>query len=389
MTNQNKDRLSVLFVCIDHTLGGSTLSLFELIESIKPFINPIVLFPKYGFGYDLFIGHDIESVVFPFVRLHRFKKNRLTDVICHPWRWHYIAKWRADNKCVHYLKKILNDRKVDIVHSNTSPNDIGVLLARSFHARHVWHVREYVDAHFHFDIYGGLPRLKRLINQADARIAISTAIKDHWEMREKGTWVIHDAVRMKADACYYPNKDNYVLFVSYNLTEEKGTRLAIMAYAKSGVAKSDIRLKLMGNCKMEYKAVLLQTAYECGVKDDIDFIPCQADVKPWFAHATVYLMASQYEGFGRVTAEAMFFGCPIIAHASGGTLDIVEDGKTGYLFTSIDECASLLRKVCESDNESMILRAQEFAFKCFSQEEYGPRIMRVYNTVMDYHDEST
>ena len=64
-------------------------------------------------------------------------------------------------------------------------------------------------------------------------------------------------------------------------------------------------------------------------------------------------MTSEFEALGRVTAEAMFYGCPVIAHATGGTLDLVKDGETGYLYNTIDECAELIRKVCPENQEKV------------------------------------
>ena len=374
--------ITVLYVCIDSTLGGSTASLLNLIDTVQDEVYPIVLFPEKGVGQACFVENNIECYVYPFIKLYKFKKNRLIDVWRHPWRWHSIKKWRNEKGCIRFVKDVLKGRQVDIVHSNTSPNDIGVSLAKALRAKHVWHVREFVDTHFHFEIYRGIPHLRDLINHADARIAISSAIKKHWEMPEENTWVINDAVRKMAEACYNPCKDPYVLFSSYNLTEEKGTRMAIEAFAKSGVAEKGFRLVLMGNCKDEYKASLRSTMCEFGVESDIEFVPCQTDVKPWFAHATAYLMASECEGLGRVTAEAMFYGCPVVARATGGTLDLVKNGETGFLFNIVEECAELLREVCARDNESMILRAQEFAKNNLSLEVYGPRIMEVYKSVI-------
>ena len=126
----------------------------------------------------------------------------------------------------------------------------------------------------------------------------------------------------------------------------------------------------------------MDTVREHHVEEAVEFVPCQSGVKPWYAHATCFIMASDYEGLGRVTAEAMFFGCPVVAHATGGSLDLVKDGETGYLFNTIEDCADLLRKVCLSDNEQMILRAQEFVKDNLSQEVYGPKILEVYNTVL-------
>lgn len=377
------DKIRVLYICIDPSLGGSTASLFNMIDGIRDNVEPIVLFPEIGVGYEHFINHGIESYVYPYIKLHEFQSNRITDVWNKPWRLHNIKKLYYDYDCLRFMKKILIGRKVDIVHSNTSPNDIGVLLARKLNARHIWQVREFLDLDFHWDIYGGIPRLRSMINHADARIAISNAIKEHWQMPDMNTWVINNAIRKKSDACYLPVKENYLLFCSYNLTEAKGARRAILAFALSKMAKDGYRLKMVGNCNEEYHASLIETAQQYGVLSNIDFIPRQTDVKPYFIYATGYIMASDFEGLGRVTAEAMFYGCPVIANATGGTLDLVKDGETGYLFHTVEECAQLIRKVCTEQQEPLILRAQDFAVNNLSQEVYGPKIMEVYKKVIE------
>lgn len=378
---QNKP--TILYLNIDENLGGSTQSLLDLIRSIKEQVNPIVLVPQQGLAYDTFIKEEIECYAYPFIKLYALQENRIIDVLRYPWRWHSIKKLRFDYGCLKFVKKILNGRKIDIVHSNTSPNDVGVLLAKSLKAKHVWHVREYCDLDFHFEIYKGIPRLKDLINKADARIAISTAIAKHWQLKKDSTWVINNAICGKNDVIYIPQKEKYLLFTSYNLTEAKGTRIAINAFAKSGVYHDGYVLKLMGNCMEEYRKSLQMTIDKNKINGFVEFVPCQIDVKPFFMHATAYVMASECEGLGRVTAEAMFYGCPVIARATGGTLDLVKDGYTGYLFKDIDECADLMKNVCSQNNEQLILQAQEFVINNLSREVYGPKIMEVYESILN------
>lgn len=373
--------LNVLYIATDPTLGGSTRSLFHLIEGIKDYVHPIVLFNSKYVAYDFFVQHGIECHIYPFIRLYALRENSLLDVYNRPWRWHVIKKPYRDYGCMRFVKKILKGRKIDIVHSNTSPIDIGVRLAKILNAKHVWHVREFCDLHFNMDIYQGLPRLRQMVNHADARIAISSAIKEHWQMTETNTWVIHNAIRSKSDTCFYPDKDKYLLFMSYWLTEMKGTRNAIIAFAKSEVAQKGYKLKLIGNITDDYKQSLIETINQHGIADNVEFIACQNDVKPFFAHATAFIMASQNEGLGRVTAEAMFFGCPVIAHATGGTLDIVKDRETGYLYNTLDELADKIKLICTTPQTEMILRAQSFAVDNLSQEVYGPQIIEVYNKV--------
>lgn len=376
-----ENKITVVYICIDSTLGGSTISLYDLIESVREGINPIVLFPRKGVAYDFFVEHGIECYVYPFIMLHRFQRNRLAEVWCHPWRWSPIKKWRSDRGCALYLSKLLNRRHVTIIHTNTSPNDVGVYLSKFFKAKHVWHVRECLDDHDGSEVYGGKSRLIRKINGADARIAISSYVRDRWMMKDQDTYLIHDAICAKEDAVYLSSKEKYVLFLSYNLTEEKGSRIAIEAFGKSKLFEDGYKLVLMGNCEDEYKSSLMASARDFKCESDIVFLPCKSQVKPVIEKASALIMASKYEGLGRVTAEAMFYGCPVIAHASGGTLDLVRDGKTGFLFHNTDECAELLRNVCLKDQEKIILQAQEYVVNNLSLDTYGPRIMDVYRTL--------
>lgn len=374
-------KLIVLYICPDETLGGSTRSLLNMIQATKDMVSPIVLFSSEGVASAEFRRNGIEIIVHPYIKL--FEKKSWKAVLTHPWRALLIRIIRHELACVQFVKKYLNGRKIDIVHSNYSPVYVGYFLSKVLHAKHVWHVREFIDLDFHYQVYGGVNLLRRRVNNADARVAITTAIRDHWHMPSENTWVIPNAIRSQKDVIYEPNKDKYLLFSAYSMTEAKGTRKAIIAFAKSSVHKEGFVLKLMGNCLDEYKHSLLQTIRELGVEECVEFVPCQSDIKPYFVHATAYLMTSDFEALGRVTGEAMFYGCPIIAHATGGTLDLVQHGVTGYLYNEINECAELIKKVCASNHEEMIMRAQEFAVKNLSQEVYGPRIMEVYNQVLN------
>ena len=85
---------------------------------------------------------------------------------------------------------------------------------------------------------------------------------------------------------------------------------------------------------------------------------------------------------GRVTIEAMFYGCPVIARNSGGSADILESRRTGFLFDSIGECAGYMRRVAEALPEEMILAAQREAVSHYSEENYGEKILQVYHKVL-------
>ena len=378
--------MTVLYICPDSTLGGSTQSLLSMIESTRGSVEPVVLFMHDGIACKVFREQGIECIVFPYIKLHLFpQKYSWKQRLHHPSHFRIVTLYREEKACVKHVKEYLGDRHIDIVHSNYSSILIGWKLAKALRARHVWHIREFLEPGIHVPQrpFGGYRLLKALINRADARIVISHQVLDHWGLRRKDTWIIPPAVAKASDACYLPEKEPYVLFCSYIVTEAKGALAAIEAFGKSGLGKEGIRLKYVGKSHDDVPARIMDIARMYGCEDSVDFIPCQEDVKPFFAHAKAFIMASTNEGLGRVTAEAMFYGCPVIARDSGGTEDLISDGVTGRFFLTTDECAAILQEVCHALPEDMVRYAQEYVVGNMSTEAYGPRIMEVYRTVLN------
>lgn len=371
----------VLYICSDFTLGGSTRSLFQLITSVKKHVYPIVLFPYHGEAMDYFVEHGIECYAYKFLVLYQLSKNSFFNCIFAPWRWHVIKYIRYDLSCILYLFNKLRKKNISIVHSNTSPINIGYYLSKLLNCKHVWHIREFLDLDFHVDVYGGFSKLQKKINSADARIAISNAIAKHWNLQNKNTYILHNAITSKNDCIYNPLKEKYCLFVAYNLSESKGTSFAIRAFAKSGLSTLGYHLKLIGNVDSNYKLQLQKQAFELNCLEAIEFVPLQNSIKPFFENAAVYIMSSLYEGLGRVTAEAMFYGCPVVARATGGTLDLIFHDETGYLFNTIDECALLLKNACLRNQKRVILQAQKFVSQQLSTEYYSEKILEIYDDI--------
>ena len=103
--------------------------------------------------------------------------------------------------------------------------------------------------------------------------------------------------------------------------------------------------------------------------------------------ADVVLMCSRREAFGRVTVEGMKLGKPVIGTKSGGTTEIIEDGRTGLLYEP-GQAEELAKRISflhryPSERDSLGLAARASADERFSRQEYGKNIANVIRATVD------
>jgi starch synthase len=63
----------------------------------------------------------------------------------------------------------------------------------------------------------------------------------------------------------------------------------------------------------------------------IEEMVTRAEAIELYSHARVFCCPSVYEPFGIINLEAMACRCPVVASATGGILEVVVDGETGFL----------------------------------------------------------
>lgn len=77
----------------------------------------------------------------------------------------------------------------------------------------------------------------------------------------------------------------------------------------------------------------------------------------------------QQEDFGIVQVEAMAAGCPVIAYAKGGALDVVTEGKTGVFFDA-QTPQSLAKAVQKLQNTRFAPKVLQTHANSFSEEQF-------------------
>lgn len=376
--------MNVVYVTDIPDWGGSTLSLKDMLPSIREYLNPIVLVYAKDEVYNYMISQGIEVYVVPYgFNYTSLKKKSCLSFLHYVYR--YLKHWLLLKKGLHVALSLLKNKDISYVHSNTSAIDFGYYLARKMHAKHVWHVREMLPLFNNSRIIGGVDHLKKQMGCSSKLIFISSACRDFWNINcdEHKKIVIGDAVRSSADTVYVKAKKKYILFCSQCLTAYKGADVAIRTFGNSFLPQKGFRLKMIGACSPNYRVELTQLSQELDVEGSIDYLGRMesSEISSFMMEATALIQPSKMEGLGRVAIEAMFYGCPVIARNCGGTLDFVEDGKTGFLWNTEEECVGLLEKVAIEDNEDLILKAQKNVVEKYSIEGYVPQIMDVYKSL--------
>ena len=100
----------------------------------------------------------------------------------------------------------------------------------------------------------------------------------------------------------------------------------------------------------------------------------------------LYLLATQYDIFGMVYLEAMYFGTPILTTECGGSSLLIEDGKTGYIqkLGDLNAWSETAEEILENSKKNQHIRecAKQFLQEKYLWSQLAPKFWEVYDEVI-------
>jgi glycosyltransferase involved in cell wall biosynthesis len=176
------------------------------------------------------------------------------------------------------------------------------------------------------------------------------------------------------------SRDDRVVVYVGRLEKEKGVEFGVRAFVEIADEFPEVRLVVAGEGRE--RESLDNIAYSSGYTDRIDLIGHTDEIPALMAIADVVLLPSLTEGLSQVILEAMVASRAVVATRVGGSAEVVEDGKTGFIVPArnASDLADALRRIL--GNVSLSQRMGQAGRRRveteYSQEKYLDRLSAMY-----------
>ncbi|MEO8527474.1 MAG: glycosyltransferase [Pseudolysinimonas sp.] len=338
-------------------LGGSELSLLHLVhawgerdpEFVATFISPT---NRGAFTTEVRRrGHSIFAVPFEGWALFADPGGRPEAAL----------RVRRDFASTRRIIAKMREHRPDLVVTNTVVSPWGAYAAAALGIPHVWFVREFADATQGFRFPAGRDTVLRdvgllsalvVANSETLRSSLTEFIPaDKLVYNYPGIDLGHIRALSREPLPMVPfSLPDAMLSVVVvgRITRTKGQWRVVEAIGRLRARGLRIAVCFVGAAvEADAEVLLARRAAQLGVADSITFVGEQVNPFPFVRAADVGITPSDREAFGRVTLEYLALGKPVLATASGGSLEVVVDGETGFLVDpeDIDELAERLERL--------------------------------------------
>lgn len=326
--------MKVLFVTHDaRDQYGATRSLLNLLEGLgKLDVSGIVVAPE--------DGQLRQSLRFQHFAFH-----------VSPYSWWMSRNQSFWGKCERAARnlrgglsvaRIAMRHRVQAIYTNSLVTPVGFLASRVTRLPHVWHLREFGDLDHGLTADCGTKLQAALVCRSQAIICVSQAVKQHTCGRDCGrAQVIYNGVKHRRDFDTLRQRRTgrsrghgvFRFLIVGRLCEGKNQLEGIEALSRLRALGCNATLQLVGHGDREYVSRCQGAVEAYRLGDSVEFCGYRADAVDVMTGGDALIMCSRNEGMGRVTVEAMGVGLPVIGYAAGGTLELVEAGVNGLLYS--------------------------------------------------------
>jgi len=322
-------------------------------------------------------------------------KQKINNLYLHPTnsfsQWFYVwdAYWLG--------KKIILDYGLvnQTVISTQDPFQtgfVGVYLSKKFNLPLQLQIHtDFLSNHFSKSFFNLIRRIIAyfVIPSAQGIRVVSQVIKDSLEKQYNDLRVTIEILPVFVDIEKIINTKpsidikikfpqfKFVILMASRLTREKRIDVALEAFKKVLSRLSYVGLVIAGDGSERIS--LENLTNKLGLSNNVVFVGWQGDLVSFYKTANLFLLTSEYEGYGMSLIEAGACGCPIITTRVGIALtSFFVDGKNASVCPVNDiECLSqsILELIMDNVKRELFKREMQDSIKSIiiTREEYTAR----------------
>lgn len=302
-----------------------------------------------------------------------------------------VRRYYAGPRSERAVEGIIRSYGIDLIVISSGAIVTGARASHNTGTPLVWHIREFMKEDHGLDYYPWA-HAHEYMKEASCLVCVSRAIESKMQhiCPDVRTEVVYNGIDQDI---FHPNGREVRpdgapvrLMFSGGIKRSKGTFLVVDALAQLG---SDISFTLdifgdEGGGVGESAKELRSHCRNLGLLDVVCYHGLVTNIADEYRRHDIQIVASRCEAFGRVTAEAMLCGCAVVGSNSGGTPELISDGR-GYLFESNDteSLARALTKAVSNSSErtACVERALSYACENFSVNTYVDAVETIYRSV--------
>lgn len=200
-------------------------------------------------------------------------------------------------------------------------------------------------------IYNFLLRRNYHTIEKRSDVIVSLTHKDNleWHKDEKQKFIIPNSIKGMPTASSTCMEKRVIS--AGRLIYQKGFDRLIKSWSKVHEKHPDWKLDIYGNGKE--KENLVQLISSLKLEENITIHPFTKDIFQEYIHSSIYVLPSNYEGFGLVLIEAMSCGVPCVSFdCPYGPDEIIRDNEDGIIVenNNIKKLADAICFLIENDN---------------------------------------
>lgn len=373
--------MKVLHIFPSGHRGGSELCASETIKALSTdCVENYAVFPTDG---------DFVKSVSDFLKGYTIIENS--------W-WLSMPKWSLIFKLkmlrgyflsAFHIKKYIKYNNIDVVITHTLAIPSGAIAAKWSGKPHIWYIHEYGDIDHGFTFVFGKKNTLKIIQSLSNFIVVNSEslleyFKSYFSLNKlvKVNYVVEYPLQKPIQT---KTKDSLTMCMVGRIAPGKNQLTALFALIQLKQKGVMSHILFVGSADLTYLNLLNVVIKEHGLEEQVTFVGQSSEPWLYVQKSDVVIVCSKMEAFGRVTIEAMKSGKIAVVAETGAGKELIQHGKTGYLFNPDDAqaLALILNQIWNMEADFKVAEAAYlFAVTNFNQDIHREQFSKIFKEIL-------